>query len=176
MKKIGVFCASSNRMDAVYYEEAARLGAWMGETGRTLVYGGANCGMMEAVARAVHEHGGKVLGVVPQILSDRGRVSTYIDTALYTADLTDRKQQLIDCSDVLVALPGGIGTLDEVFTVMAANTIGIHRKRVIFWNINHFWDDLFCMFDGLERRGVMTMPKEELMIRVETLEELTQVL
>ena len=172
MEKIGIFCASSNRMDAVYYEEAARLGAWMGQSGKTLVYGGANCGLMEVVARAVHEHGGRVLGVVPQILSERNRVSTYIDIIVHTADLNDRKQLLIDKSDVIVALPGSVGTLDEVFTVMAANTIGIHRKRVVFWNINHFWDDLFRLFDGLEQKKVLNKPADEMMVRVETLEEL----
>ena len=172
VNKVGVFCASSNKMDAVYYEEAARLGAWIGETGRTLVYGGANCGLMEAVARAVHEHGGQVMGVVPQILAQHDRVSQYIDVTIHTADLNDRKQMLIDQSDVLVVLPGGVGTLDEVFTVMAAHTIGLHQKRLVFWNINGFWNDLFRLFDGLEQRGVMTMPMTELACKVDTLEDL----
>ncbi|MBQ9640217.1 MAG: TIGR00730 family Rossman fold protein [Bacteroidaceae bacterium] len=176
MKKIGVFCASSNRMDGVYYEEAARLGAWIGETGRTLVYGGANCGLMEAVARAVHEHGGHVMGVVPQILAQRNRVSEYIDTTVHTADLNDRKQMLIEQSDIIVVLPGSVGTLDEVFTVMAANTIGIHEKRLVFWNIHGFWDDLFRLFEGLEQRGAINKPMNELMDRADTLEELIEVI
>lgn len=176
MNKIGIFCASSNKMDSLYYEAANRLGTWMGKTGKTLVYGGANCGLMETLAKAVHENGGRVMGVVPQILVERNRVSTYIDITIHTADLNDRKQMLLEHSEIILALPGSVGTLDEVFTVMAANTIGIHQKRIIFWNINHFWDDLFALFDGLEQKGVVNKPMSEIMQRADTLEELIDIL
>jgi len=176
MNKIGVFCASSNNMSPLYYEAATHLGEWMGKTGKTLVYGGANCGLMEALAKAVHNHGGRVMGVVPQILVERNRVSTYIDITVHTADLNDRKEMLVEHSDIILALPGSIGTLDEVFTVMAANTIGIHQKRIVFWNINHFWDDLFTLFDGLEQKGVVNKPMNELLQRADSLEELINIL
>jgi len=94
--------------------------------------GGSNCGLMEAATKAVDENGGQVIGVVPQILFDRNRVSEQIHFTIPCADLNDRKQMLIEKSDVIVVLPGSVGTLDEVFTVMAANTIGIHSKRLIF--------------------------------------------
>ena len=145
-RNIGIFCASSNRMEPVFYEEAKRLGEWIGRQGRTLVYGGANCGLMETLARSVHESGGRVLGVVPQILVDNNRVSGFIDEMVLTPDLNQRKQGIIDRSDIIIAMPGSVGTLDEVFTVLAANTIGIHSKRVLFWNIDGFWDELFQMF------------------------------
>lgn len=174
MQRIGIFCASSNNLNPRFYTEAARLGSWMAAHGRTLVYGGANCGLMEATARAVHEGGGHVIGVTPQILVDNHRVSTYIDEQIITRDLNDRKQQLLDLSDVIIALPGSLGTLDEAFTVMAANTIGIHAKRVIFWNIDHFWDGLFRMLDDLRTTGVVNKPYDDVLLRVDTLEELTQ--
>ena len=173
MQNIGIFCASSNSMDKLYYDEAARLGQWIGESNRTLVYGGANCGLMEATARAVHESGGKVIGVVPKILFEHHRVSQYIDEVVRCNDLNDRKQLLIDYSDVIVAMPGSVGTLDEVFTVLAANTIGIHNKKVIFWNIGGFWDDLITLFKGLERRGVVNKPFEDVIVIVDSLESLT---
>jgi len=176
MKRIGIFCSSSNKLDEIYYQEAERLGRWMGENGKTLVYGGANCGLMETLAKAMHETGGHVLGVVPQILVDRNRVSTSIDETIHTRDLNDRKQQLIEQSEVILALPGSVGTLDEVFTVMAANTIGIHSKKVIFWNINGFWNGLFAMFEQLLTTGVVNKPFEEMMLRADTLEELQQLL
>lgn len=176
MKKIGIFCSSSNKLDEIYYEEAERLGRWMGENGKTLVYGGANCGLMETLAKAVHESGGKVLGVVPQILIDRNRVSTYIDETILTKDLNDRKQQLIEQSDIILALPGSVGTLDEVFTVMAANTIGIHNKKVIFWNINNFWNGLFHMFDQLMMTGVVNKPFEDIMVKANTLEQVIEII
>ena len=170
--RIGVFCSSSNRLAASYYEAASRLGRWIGENGHTLVYGGANCGLMEATAKATHEAGGTIIGVVPQILVDNKRVSQYIDETILTADLNERKEQLISQSDLLIALPGSVGTLDEVFTVMAANTIGIHQKRILFWNVEGFWNGLFAMLDGLEGTGVVNKPMTDIMSKAESFEEL----
>lgn len=176
MNRIGIFCSSSNKLAPVYYEEAQRLGRWIGQQGKTLVYGGANCGLMEALAQSVQAEGGHVLGVVPQILVDHNRVSTHIDEIIYTHDLNDRKQQLIEQSDIILALPGSVGTLDEVFTVMAANTIGIHNKRVVFWNINGFWNGLFTMFEQMLKTGVVNKPFEQMMLQANTLEELQSIL
>ena len=176
INKIGIFCSSSNNLDESYYQEADRLGRWIGSHGLTLVYGGANCGLMETLAKAVHEAGGKVVGVVPQILIDRSRVSTYIDEQILTENLNDRKEQLIEQSDIIIALPGSVGTLDEVFTVMAANTIGIHDKKVLFWNINGFWSDLFSMFDKLVLTGVVNKPFDSVMIKANTLEQVIRVI
>ncbi len=176
MNNIGIFCASSDNMDYPFYIEAGRLGEWIGKEGKTLVYGGANCGLMEATAKAVHENGGHVVGVVPQILIDRNRVSNYIDTKIQCQDLNDRKQLLIEHSDIIIAMPGSLGTLDEVFTVMASNTIGIHNKRVVFWNIDGFWNELFDLFESLKSKGVVNKPFEDLCDSVNTLEELIEVI
>lgn len=173
-RNIGIFCASSNRMEPVFYEEAKRLGEWIGRQGRTLVYGGANCGLMETLARSVHESGGRVLGVVPQILVDNNRVSSFIDEMVLTPDLNQRKQGIIDRSDIIIAMPGSVGTLDEVFTVLAANTIGIHGKRVLFWNIDGFWDELFQMFRGLERRNVINKPLSDYVLVANTFDEVVR--
>lgn len=170
-RNIGIFCASSNRMEPVFYDEAKRLGEWIGRQGRTLVYGGANCGLMETLARSVHETGGRVLGVVPQILVDNNRVSSFIDEIVLTPDLNERKQGIIDRSDIIIAMPGSVGTLDEVFTVLAANTIGIHGKRVLFWNIEGFWDELFQMFHALERRNVVNKPLSDYVLVADTFDE-----
>lgn len=158
-------------MEPVYYDEAARLGKWIGQQGRTLVYGGANCGLMETLARSVHEAGGRVLGVVPQILVDNNRVSLYIDETILTPDLNQRKQGIIDRSDVIIALPGSVGTLDEVFTVLAANTIGIHGKKVLFWNINGFWDELFQLFWALKKKNVVNKPLEDYVLVADTFDD-----
>jgi len=176
MEKIGIFCSSSNRLDKIYYEEADRLGRWMGKNGKMLVCGGANCGLMETLSKAVHETGGHVLGVIPQILLDRKRVSAYVDESIVTRDLNDRKEQLIRQSDIILALPGSVGTLDEVFTVMAANTIGIHDKKVVFWNIDGFWNELFVMFEGLSKRNVVNKPWSDMMVKADTLEDIIEII
>ena len=95
-----------------------------------------------AVAKSSQRNGGHVIGVVPSKLEENGKVSTYPDEIIATHDLSDRKDIILQQSDVLVALPGGIGTLDEVFHVMAAASIGYHQKKVIFYNADGFYNPL----------------------------------
>lgn len=176
MERIGVFCASSSRMDAKYYEEARRFGQWLGEHGKTLVYGGSRCGMMEVLAESVKSSGGRVFGVVPQKVLKNDMVSDHIDITFYADGLSDRKEWLIGESDIMVVFPGSVGTLDEALTAMASNTFGEHQKRVVFYNILGFWDDFFTMIDNLEKTGVVNKPFSKFMSRVSTLEELTALL
>lgn len=172
MDRIGIFCSSSNRMDSIYYKEAERLGTWMGKNKKTLVYGGANCGLMEALAKTVHENGGTVYGIIPRILTEKNRVSDYIDIHFHCEDLTDRKQFLESESEIIIVMPGSVGTLDEMFTVMASNTIGIHDKKIILWNINGFWDELISFLNGLVEKNVVNKPFDDIMVCVNSFEEL----
>lgn len=176
MQKIGIYCASSNEMDPKYYEAARQLGEWMGREGKTLVYGGIGCGLMEAVAQAVKKNGGTVYGVVPKGLKLKTGPSDAIDVTLWCDDLTDRKTWLVQESDVLVVLPGSVGTLDEAFTTMAGCMVGMHTKRTIFWNIDGYYDGLFAWLDELKGRGVVGKPWEAMMSRVETIDELVELL
>lgn len=171
MNRIGVYCASSDRMAPIYYDRARQLGEWIGRTGRTLVYGGIACGLMEAVAQAVKHTGGRVFGVVPKGLELKAGASDAIDITFYCEDLTDRKQWLVQEADVLVVLPGSVGTLDEAFTTMASNSVGMHRKQTVFWNIGGFYDRLFDFLDSLDGRGVVSKPWNSLMRRADTLDE-----
>ena len=151
---ICVFC-SANDVAPQYAAAAEKLGRWLGREGHTLVYGGANLGLMEAVARAAHEAGATVVGVVPAILEKTGRASDHIDVRVLCDSLDDRKAIMVERSDLFVALPGGVGTLDEIFTVVAAASIGYHHKRVVLLNIDGFWDSLLAMLDDLQSKGVL---------------------
>lgn len=158
MEKIGIFCSASENIDKMYFDEANRIGQWMGRNNKTLIYGGANLGLMECVAQAVKANGGRVIGIVPSKLEENGKVSTCLDEMIRTNNLSDRKEIMTNESDILVALPGGIGTLDEVFTVMAAASIGYHRKKVIFYNANGFYDKLLNVLDELQEKGFSRRP------------------
>lgn len=129
MDKIAIFCSASDNIDPVYFDKARELGTWMGQNGKTLIYGGANIGLMECVARAAKENGSMVMGVVPTKLEERGRVSDLLDVTFRTDNLSDRKDVMLHEADVVVALPGGVGTLDEIFHVMAAATLDYHHKK-----------------------------------------------
>ena len=152
---IGVFCSANNQIDAAFFQQTEELGRWAAKNGHVIVFGGVNQGLMECLAKAVKETGGETLGVVPSIVEETGRTSQYNDRVLTCNNLSERKQLMLDESDVFIALPGGVGTLDEVFTVAASYTIGYHHKRVILYNMKGFWDSTIRMLDDLQQRGMV---------------------
>ena len=170
--KICVFCSANQQLDPVFFTLTEELGRWAAAKGHTIVYGGVNCGLMECVAKAAHEAGGRTIGVIPQIIEKNGRISQYVDVEVLCDNLSDRKQLMLDQSDVFVALPGGIGTLDEVFTIAASATIGFHQKRVILYNMKGFWDALIALLDDLQQRGVIRSHWHEYILVANSLEEL----
>ena len=172
MNKIGIFCSACEQISSRYFECTRELGAWMAAEGKTLVYGGADMGLMECIAHTVKEHGGKVMGVVPTKLEEKGRVSDLLDVTFHTVNLSDRKDVILRESDILVALPGGVGTLDEVFHVVAAATIGYHTKRVVLYNIDGFWDSMLAMLQQMETKGFIRRPLNQFLNVATTLDEL----
>lgn len=172
MKSVAVFCAASENIAPGYFEAAASVGRMLGRIGATLVYGGARFGLMEAVAKGAKEAGARVVGVVPEILEQRGRVSALIDEKIPCRNLSDRKDIMLAKSDVLVALPGGVGTLDEIFHVAAAATIGYHSKRVILYNVNGFWNGLLAALEELSEAGFVRAGLENIIVVANSIEEL----
>ena len=153
--KICVFCSANNQIDPTYFQLTEELGRWAAENGHVIVFGGVNQGLMECLAKAVKEAGGQTVGVVPSIVEETGRTSQYNDRVVTCNNLSERKQLMLDESDVFIALPGGVGTLDEVFTVAASYTIGYHHKRVILYNMLGFWDATIAMLDDLQQRDMV---------------------
>ncbi len=174
--KISIFCSANQQLDPEIIEQTRNLGLWMASEGHTLVYGGVNSGLMECVAKAVHEAGGRTIGVIPQIVQKEGRISHYVDIEILCDNLTDRKQIMADQSDVFIALPGGIGTLDEIFTMAASATIGFHHKRVIVYNIKGFWDGLIALLDDLQTRGVIRKEWQTYIQVANSLDDIKQLL
>lgn len=175
-RKIGVFLSSKDALPETHRRAAEDVGRLIGSTGRTLVYGGARKGLMEVLAQSVKRSGGRVFGMVPEIIERRNLVSDTLDVTFRCADLNDRKALMIQESDVLLALPGGIGTLDEVFTVMAQTVIGIGRKPVIFFNAGHCWDATLAALDDLFRQGLVSGQPADYYAVASTLDELQQLL
>lgn len=156
MQKIGVYLSSKENLPENYVQAAREVGELIGKTGRILIYGGARKGLMEVLAQSVKQHGGRVYGMVPEIIEKRGLVSDAIDVTFRCVDLSDRKMMMNRESDVLVALPGGVGTLDEVFTVMANTVIGIRHQPVVFYNVDGCWDALLAALDNLFEQGLVS--------------------
>jgi hypothetical protein len=174
--KIGVFCSANNQIDAAYFQLTEELGRWAARNGHVIVFGGVNQGLMECVAKAVKEAGGETIGVVPSIVEETGRTSQYNDRVLTCSNLNERKQLMLDESDVFIALPGGVGTLDEVFTVAASYTIGYHHKRVILYNMKGFWDSTIAMLDDLQQRGMVRGQWRDYICVANSLDDIGQIL
>ena len=130
----------------------------------------------EAPIKAVKAAGGKTLGVVPSIVEATGRTSQYNDVVKTCNNLSERKQLMLDLSDVFIALPGGVGTLDEVFTVAASYTIGYHHKRVILYNINGFWNSTIAMLDDLQQQGMVRSLWRDYICVANNLDEIEQLI
>ena len=176
MKKICIFCSANHSIDPEFFAMTRELGEWLAREGHTLMFGGVNMGLMECVAKAAHEAGGQTIGVVPRIIEERGAQSQYVDVAIPCDDLNDRKALMLAQGDVFIALPGGIGTLDELFTVVAAATIGYHQKTLILYNMKGFWDSLVAMLDDLHTRGVIRKQWQDYIKVAHSLDELKALL
>ena len=136
---IVVYCSAQDILDNKYLQLATMLGQWIGENGHTLIYGGANQGLMHATAQAVHEAGGLIVGVIPAVFSHLSE--PLCDEMVATRDLQERKQYMIEHGDVFVVMPGGIGTLDEWMSTLAVMTIGNDDPRpIIAANIDCLYD------------------------------------
>ena len=174
MERIGIFCSAADDIEGFYFEKASELGVWLGQNKKTLVYGGANIGLMECIAKAAKENGALVMGVVPTKLEERGAVSDLLDVTFRVDDLSERKDTMLRESDILVALPGGVGTLDEVFHVMASASIGYHAKKVIFYNVNGFWDELIAFLNRLREQHFARRSWENFCLVANNYEELIE--
>ena len=173
---ICIFCSANGNIDPDYFKLTAQLGRWAARHGHTIVYGGVNQGLMECVAEAAHEAGGSTIGVIPQIVERSGRISRFADRQLMCSNLNERKQLMTAESDVFIALPGGIGTLDEIFTVAASATIGYHHKRVILYNMKGCWTQLTQLLDDLQERGMVRGQWRDYLLLANTLEEIERAL
>ena len=172
MGSVAIFCAASENIAPGYFEAAAEVGAMLGRLGKTMVYGGARFGLMEATAKAAKAAGARIVGVVPDILVERDRVSRLLDEQVGCSNLSERKDIMLERCDVLVALPGGVGTLDEIFHVLAAATIGYHTKRVVLYNVNGFWNALLAAVDEMSQAGFVRGEMEKYLVVADNIAQL----
>jgi hypothetical protein len=155
LRSICVYCGSNDGRSPEYARAAERLGQDMAEAGVRLVYGGGSVGLMGIVARSVLAHGGLVTGIIPQFLKDREVMLKEVSELIVTADMHERKRIMFERSDAFVALPGGIGTLEEVIEVMTWAQLEQHEKPVLIVNIKRFWDPLIALFAHMTEEGFL---------------------
>ena len=174
--KICVFCSANEQIDPEFFTLTEELGKWAGENGHNIVYGGVNQGLMECIAKTARGTGSMTIGVVPMMVEKNGRRSDYVDVEIPCDNLSDRKQLMMDQSDAFIALPGGIGTLDEIFTVAASATIGYHQKPVILYNMKGFWNELIALLDDLQTKGMIRGDWHHYIKTADSLEEISRLI
>ena len=147
MKSVCVFCGSSDGARPAYADAARAFGRMLAMRGLTLVYGGGNVGMMRQLADAVLEAGGRVVGVIPEQLVDRERAHRGVSELRVVGSMHERKALMVALSDAFIALPGGFGTLDELFEVLTWAQLGLHHKPCALLNVDGYFDHLVSLVE-----------------------------
>jgi cytokinin riboside 5'-monophosphate phosphoribohydrolase len=148
-KSICVFSSSSEIVAPVYFQVATELGTLIAQKGFTLVFGGANVGLMGALAKSVHQSGGRVIGVIPQPMQGTPFVYEAADEIVVVETMRARKEAMENRADVFVSLPGGFGTLEEILEILTYKQLQFHTKPVILVNVNGFYNHLEAFFEHL---------------------------
>jgi len=161
LRAITVYCSSSRHVAQVYFHAARELGATIARESWQLVYGGNNVGCMGALADAARAAGGKVVGVTPQLLVDQGISDDRCDELVVTSGMRERKGLLEERGDAFIALPGGLGTLEEIFEIIVGKVLGYHEKPIVLLNIAGYYDPLLTMIEhGIEQRFIRSGAKD----------------
>ncbi|MBB5751192.1 TIGR00730 family Rossman fold protein [Prosthecomicrobium pneumaticum] len=176
LSSICVYCGSAAGAHPAYAEAAAVLGRAMADAGLRLVYGGGSIGLMGLVARHVMEAGGRVTGIIPEFLKQREIMLDAAHELLVTENMHQRKQEMFERADAFVALPGGIGTLEELVEMMTWAQLGRHDKPVLIANIEGFWDPLVALLRHMDREGFIRPGFEVGFVVVERAEDIVPTL
>ncbi|MGN7125801.1 TIGR00730 family Rossman fold protein [Methylorubrum thiocyanatum] len=153
LASVCVYCGSGFGGDPAFADAARRLGTSLARAGVKLVYGGGNVGLMGTVASATLEAGGYVTGIIPDFLKSRERMLDAVQETIVVSDMHTRKQLMFDRADAFVALPGGIGTLEELVEQLTWAQLGQHRKPIMLLSVNGFWDPLITLIDHMRAHG-----------------------
>ncbi len=176
MKRLAVYCGSATGNDPAYADMARAMAAEMVEQGIDLVYGGGRLGLMGIVADAVLNGGGRVYGVIPSALIDLEVGHPNLTEMHIVTTMHERKAKMTELTDAFVALPGGIGTLDELFEAWTWNALGFHAKPFALLNVNGFWDGLDGFMDTVVAAGFLSSARREQLLMAHSPEEAIKLL
>jgi uncharacterized protein (TIGR00730 family) len=173
IKSICVYCASGPGNVPAFMDAAQSFGRILAENGIGLVYGGGSVGLMGALAEAALDHGGTVTGVIPDFLVNREHMLTRVQQRIITRDMHERKRVMFEQADAFVALPGGIGTLEELVEQLTWAQLGRHKKPILILNVADFWDPLCVLLDHMKKLDFI---RADLSINLLVAERVTEIL
>jgi uncharacterized protein (TIGR00730 family) len=173
IRNVCVYCGSGPGTEPAFIEAARELGQLLAEHRVGLVYGGGSRGLMGAVATSVLDHGGRVTGIIPGFLTGREQVMARAQEVIVTADMHERKRIMFERADAFVALPGGIGTLEELVEQITWAQLGRHRKPIVIANVERFWDPLLVLVDHMK---TLAFIRQELAVDLIVIERVADIL
>ncbi|REC42424.1 TIGR00730 family Rossman fold protein [Chryseobacterium sp. 5_R23647] len=174
MKSITVFCGSSFGSKDIYKEQATLLGQTLAKQNIQLIYGGANVGLMGAVADGVLQEGGKAIGVLPHFLQSKEIAHQDLTELILVETMHERKTKMNDLCDGVIVLPGGYGTLEEFFEMITWAQLGLHKKPIAILNINGFYDDLIKLVQNMVDKGFLKQINQEMLLVSDSIDELLE--
>ncbi len=172
MKRITVFCGSSSGTEEIYTSQATLLGQTLAKRNIELVYGGANVGLMGAVADGVLNAGGKVIGVLPDFLRSKEIAHRQLTELILVETMHERKTKMNDLSDGVIALPGGFGTLDECFEMLTWAQLGLHKKPIGILNVDGFYDALIVFIQTTVDKGFLKPANQQMLLVSDSIDDL----
>jgi len=172
MKRITVFCGSSNGSDEIYKSQATQLGKTLAKQNIELIYGGANVGLMGAVADGVLNEGGKVIGVLPHFLKSKEIAHEGLTELILVKSMHERKTKMNDLCDGVIALPGGFGTLEEFFEMLTWAQLGLHKKPIAILNVDGFYDSLIIFIQTMVSKGFLKEINQQMVLVSDNIEDL----
>ena len=172
LTSVAVFCGSSEGNDTIIISQAIKLGETLAKQNITLIYGASKIGVMGKVAQGVLEHKGKAIGVIPEFLKKKELVHLGLHKLITTKNMHQRKLKMHDLSDGFIALPGGFGTLEELFEIITWAQLGLHQKPIGLLNTNGFYNDLIELLEKMTVKGFLKMENLELLIVDDNIESL----
>jgi len=172
MKRITVFCGSSKGYDKEYATQAYFLGQLLAENNIDLVYGGTDVGLMGIIANSVLEGGREVIGVIPDFIKEFKLAHNNLTKLIVVKSMHARKAKMSELSDAFIALPGGFGTLEELFEVLTMSQLSLHTKPVALLNVNGYYDDLLLMMRSMVEKGFLQQVNMDMLIVSDNIETL----
>lgn len=164
MKYISIFCGSSSGTQSIYTEQATFLGQTVADRGYSIVYGGAHVGLMGAIADGALSRGGEVIGVIPQFLKQKELEHKGLTTIHIVDTMHERKSKMHDLSDAVIALPGGYGTMEELFEMLTWAQLALHKKPVGLLNVDGFYDSLIALSKQMIDKGFLKEDYRDLLL------------
>jgi uncharacterized protein (TIGR00730 family) len=172
MKRITVFCGSSSGTDDLYHSQAFALGETLAKRNIELVYGGAKVGLMGAVADGVLKQGGRVIGVLPNFLKHKEIAHAGLTDLILVETMHERKTKMHELSDGIIAMPGGFGTLEELFEMLTWAQLGLHKKPMALFNVAGFYDPLIAMVQTMVDKGFLKEINQNMLLISDAIDDL----